>query len=69
MRLMTNNPKKIKGLEGYNLSVVERVPIEIGHKAENDKYLRTKKRKMGMALIAKFIKYRSVKIYGKNNRR
>lgn len=50
MRLMTNNPKKIKGLEGYNLSVVERVPIEIGHKAENDKYLRTKKEKMGHLL-------------------
>ncbi|NLB89172.1 MAG: bifunctional 3,4-dihydroxy-2-butanone-4-phosphate synthase/GTP cyclohydrolase II [Syntrophomonadaceae bacterium] len=50
MRLMTNNPKKIKGLEGYNLTVVERVPIEIGHKAENEKYLRTKKEKMGHLL-------------------
>lgn len=50
MRLMTNNPKKIKGLEGYNLTVVERVPIEIGRKVENEKYLRTKKEKMGHLL-------------------
>lgn len=50
MRLMTNNPKKIKGLEGYNLTVVERVPIEMGYKDENEKYLKTKKEKMGHLL-------------------
>lgn len=50
MRLMTNNPKKIKGLEGYNLEVVERVPIDMGTKAENHKYLKTKKEKMGHLL-------------------
>ncbi|HZK43574.1 MAG TPA: bifunctional 3,4-dihydroxy-2-butanone-4-phosphate synthase/GTP cyclohydrolase II [Syntrophomonadaceae bacterium] len=50
MRLMTNNPKKIKGLEGYNLEVVERVPIEIPYKIENERYLRTKKEKMGHLL-------------------
>lgn len=50
MRLMTNNPKKIKGLEGYNLEVVERVPVEIGYKDENERYLRTKKEKMGHLL-------------------
>jgi 3,4-dihydroxy 2-butanone 4-phosphate synthase/GTP cyclohydrolase II len=49
MRLMTNNPKKIKGLEGYNLEVVERVPIEIP-KDENRYYLQTKKDKMGHIL-------------------
>lgn len=47
MRLMTNNPKKIKGLEGYGLEIVERVPIEtIPHK-KNIGYLRTKKDKLG----------------------
>ncbi len=50
MRLMTNNPKKIKGLEGYNLEVVERVPIDMGTKAENQRYLKTKKDKMGHLL-------------------
>ncbi len=50
MRLMTNNPKKIKGLEGYDLEVVERVSIEIPSKAENHRYLKTKKDKMGHLL-------------------
>jgi len=47
VRLMTNNPRKIVGLEGYGLKVVERVPVEIGCKPENTKYLCTKKQKMG----------------------
>lgn len=50
MRLMTNNPKKIRGLEGYGLEVTERVPIEIDCKAENRRYLATKKEKMGHLL-------------------
>lgn len=50
MRLMTNNPKKIKGLEGYGLEVVERVSIEIPCKDENRYYLQTKKEKMGHML-------------------
>ncbi len=50
MRLMTNNPKKIKGLEGYDLEVTERVPIEIACKAENIRYMKTKKEKMGHLL-------------------
>lgn len=50
MRLMTNNPKKIKGLEGYGLEVVERVPIEVASKKENRRYLQTKKEKMGHLL-------------------
>ncbi|HWQ40783.1 MAG TPA: bifunctional 3,4-dihydroxy-2-butanone-4-phosphate synthase/GTP cyclohydrolase II [Desulfosporosinus sp.] len=47
VRLMTNNPKKIVGLEGYGLQVMERVPVEIASKPENSKYLCTKKHKMG----------------------
>jgi 3,4-dihydroxy 2-butanone 4-phosphate synthase/GTP cyclohydrolase II len=47
MRLMTNNPRKIIGLEGYGLKVVERVPIEIPPVEHNYKYLKTKKEKLG----------------------
>ncbi len=47
MRLMTNNPKKIVGLEGYGLEVVERVPIEVIPHKRNVEYLRIKKEKMG----------------------
>ena len=50
MRLMTNNPKKIVGLEGYGLEVVERVPIEIPPHEENVNYLKCKKEKMGHIL-------------------
>lgn len=50
MRLMTNNPKKIVGLQAYGLSVVERVPIEIEPTENNIHYLETKKKKMGHIL-------------------
>ena len=50
IRLLTNNPKKIIGLEGYGLRVVERVPIEVPPNDANVKYLRTKKKKMGHIL-------------------
>jgi len=50
MRLMTNNPKKIVGLEGYGLEVVERVPIEVAACKDNVEYLRCKRRKMGHLL-------------------
>jgi 3,4-dihydroxy 2-butanone 4-phosphate synthase/GTP cyclohydrolase II len=52
MRMMTNNPKKIKGLEGYGMEVVERVPIEMPVKEENRRYLQTKKDKMGHLLTS-----------------
>ncbi len=47
MKIMTNNPKKIVGLEGYGLTVTGRVPIEIPPRAENVKYLLTKCEKLG----------------------
>jgi len=47
MRLITNNPRKIKGLEGYGLSVVERVPLEVKPNKDNIHYLKTKQEKLG----------------------
>ncbi len=47
MRLMTNNPKKIIGLEGYGLTIAGRVPIEIPPRPENERYLLTKCEKLG----------------------
>ena len=47
LRLMTNNPKKIVGLDGYGLDIVERVPLEISPGEKNEEYLRTKRDKMG----------------------
>ena len=50
IRVMTNNPKKIVGIEGYGLKVVERVPIEIPPRPANERYLKTKKAKLGHIL-------------------
>ena len=47
LRILTNNPKKIVGIEGYGLQVVERVPIEIPATESNKRYLLTKRQKMG----------------------
>lgn len=47
IRLLTNNPRKIVGLEGYGLKVIQRMPLEIEPNQENYKYLKTKKEKMG----------------------
>ena len=50
MRLMTNNPKKIIGLEGYGLKMVERVPLEIPPNRQNRNYLKAKRDKLGHML-------------------
>jgi 3,4-dihydroxy 2-butanone 4-phosphate synthase/GTP cyclohydrolase II len=50
LRLMTNNPAKLAGLEGYGLRIVERVPLPVHPHPENVRYLRTKRDRMGHAL-------------------
>ncbi len=50
IRLLTNNPKKIYGLEGFGLEVVERVPIRIESNPHNERYLHTKREKLGHLL-------------------
>jgi len=47
IRLLTNNPKKVVGLEGYGLEIVEQVPIRVKPNPHNEKYLKTKREKLG----------------------
>ena len=47
LRVLTNNPKKILGLEGYGLVIAEQLPIEAEPTVENERYLRTKRERMG----------------------
>jgi len=47
LRLLTNNPRKIVGLESYGLQVIERVPLEVAPRETNIHYLRTKQKKLG----------------------
>ena len=51
IRLMTNNPKKIVGLSGFSLEIVERVPLEIPPNVNNEGYLKTKRDKMGHLIL------------------
>jgi len=50
IKLLTNNPKKLKGLSGYGLEITDRVPIEMTHNEKNERYLETKRVKMGHML-------------------
>ncbi len=50
MRLMTNNPRKVVGLDSYGIEITERVPIEIRPNGRNLRYLETKKHRMGHLL-------------------
>ncbi len=50
MRIITNNPGKRAGIDGYGLQIVERVPLEIQPNEKNFEYLRTKKEKLGHVL-------------------
>jgi 3,4-dihydroxy 2-butanone 4-phosphate synthase/GTP cyclohydrolase II len=50
MRLLTNNPRKVKGIEGHGLQVVERVPLQVDRNPYNELYLQTKKAKLGHML-------------------
>ncbi|MFA9455609.1 bifunctional 3,4-dihydroxy-2-butanone-4-phosphate synthase/GTP cyclohydrolase II [Halalkalibacter sp. APA_J-10(15)] len=50
MRLLTNNPRKITGLKGYDLEVVERVALQLPHNKDNERYLKTKSEKLGHML-------------------
>jgi 3,4-dihydroxy 2-butanone 4-phosphate synthase / GTP cyclohydrolase II len=50
IRLLTNNPKKVVGLEGYGLKIIEQVPIKIKSNPHNERYLKTKREKLGHLL-------------------
>ncbi|MGE5810394.1 MAG: bifunctional 3,4-dihydroxy-2-butanone-4-phosphate synthase/GTP cyclohydrolase II [Ignavibacteria bacterium] len=51
IKLLTNNPKKVVGLQGYGLEIVERVPIEMPPNDNNEKYLKTKRDKLGHIIL------------------
>ena len=57
IRILTNNPKKITGIEGFGLTVVEQVPIEIDPTPENARYLATKRDKLGHKLHHQDVRY------------
>ena len=50
IRLLTNNPKKVVGLQGYGLEIVEQLPIRVASNPDNEKYLETKKIRLGHSI-------------------
>ena len=50
LRLLTNNPQKISGIEGFGLELIERIPIQTTSNSKNIRYMKTKKEKMGHIL-------------------
>jgi 3,4-dihydroxy 2-butanone 4-phosphate synthase / GTP cyclohydrolase II len=50
LRLMTNNPRKLVGLSGYGIDIVERIPIQLNHNEANELYLKTKQAKLSHLL-------------------
>jgi len=70
IRLITNNPKKVVGLEGYGLKITERVPLEILPNEFNKRYLCTKTKKLGHLLKTNGPHYeKEVSKHGKSHRR
>jgi 3,4-dihydroxy 2-butanone 4-phosphate synthase/GTP cyclohydrolase II len=57
IRILTNNPKKITGIEGFGLTVVEQLPIEVSPNEENRRYLETKRTKLGHRLHHQDLRY------------
>jgi 3,4-dihydroxy 2-butanone 4-phosphate synthase/GTP cyclohydrolase II len=51
IRLLTNNPKKVVGLGGYGLDIIERVPLEMSSTPDNQRYLQTKRDKLGHLIL------------------
>jgi len=51
---MTNNPRKIVGLEGYGLKIIERVPLEVEPNVYNEEYLKVKAEKLGHLICLKY---------------
>ena len=52
IRLLTNNPKKIIGLKGFGIEVTERIPIEAKANRTNERYLKTKRDKLGHLILS-----------------
>ncbi|GIS49325.1 MAG: hypothetical protein Ct9H90mP22_9130 [Gammaproteobacteria bacterium] len=63
IKLLTNNPRKVAGLEGYGIKITETVPIEIAPESKKKKYLKTKKKKLGHVLTLSRIKKNKYYIY------
>jgi 3,4-dihydroxy 2-butanone 4-phosphate synthase/GTP cyclohydrolase II len=57
IRILTNNPRKIAGIDGFGLDVVEQVPIEISPQPENERYLATKRDKLGHRLHHQHLRF------------